>query len=624
MKKIAKLTILLLISAYFLGVCPTSVLAGANKDMDKFEKRIDKYVDDYESGLVSCQVAIFDEEGIDFKKAYGYKDIENKIKADTSDVYEWGSCSKLLVWVSVMQLYEQGKLDLDADIRTYLPEGFLTKLQYPDEKISMKNLMSHNAGFQESFYENQMADQNQLFENLHAAVKYCECYQSYHVGDYTAYSNWGTALAAYIVEQISGEDYVSYVHNHIFKVLNMKHTAIDPRISDNDYVRDKRNELKCYYRGEDRKDDIDLGVARSYVQLYPAGSCVGTLDDFAKFGQAFVSSDNPLFDKEETRKEMFEPTSFYTNTDINKNCHGLRTSEYGVQVLGHAGNTMGCSSNLIFDPVSKIGMVVMTNEPGETLFNYGLGKLVFASPKERYDIRKDDRDISGFYTQARTIEDGLVSFQKYIGGILPLKQGAEGNYSLNILGLDIGQTSISKIGESSYLMENASGMEMFIHSSLTAKGEKRLEMMSTDYVYSKSNLPRFLLLIMVLSVGFVSIVILVIKLIIYILMKVRNKLIFYSINITGQQIFYDLLVSFITIYLSANIVLTHNMTTLIGLSIGSMAVLSIINGYKNIKYFIENKNSKTRTKIHYLIWAMLSFIFTLSVCVFNLYNYWKL
>ena len=50
-----------------------------------------------------------------------------------------------------MQQWERGNIDLDADIREYLPERFLAKLQYEDEKITMKNLMSHNAGFQESF-----------------------------------------------------------------------------------------------------------------------------------------------------------------------------------------------------------------------------------------------------------------------------------------------------------------------------------------------------------------------------------------------------------------------------------------------------------------------------------------
>ena len=94
-----------------------------------------------------------------------------------------------------MQQCERGNIDLDTDIRAYLPEGFLTKLQYEDEKITMKNLMSHNAGFQESFYEKQDGcREDELYDTLEEAVKACECYQAYHVGEFTAYSNWGTAF----------------------------------------------------------------------------------------------------------------------------------------------------------------------------------------------------------------------------------------------------------------------------------------------------------------------------------------------------------------------------------------------------------------------------------------------
>lgn len=116
-----------------------------------------------------------------------------------------------------MQQWERGNIDFDTDIREYLPDGFLTKLQYEDEKITMLNLMNHNAGFQEGYYENQMCSEDDLFDSLEEAVKSCECYQAYHVGEYTAYSNWSSALAAYIVERVSRENYVDYVHENIFE-----------------------------------------------------------------------------------------------------------------------------------------------------------------------------------------------------------------------------------------------------------------------------------------------------------------------------------------------------------------------------------------------------------------------
>ena len=292
---------------------------------------IDRYIQQRQAGLASCVVSVFDAGGVIHQGCYGYTDIENSIPADAETVYEWASCSKLLVWVAVMQQWEHGKLDLEADIRTYLPEGFLTKLQYPDETITMLNLMNHNAGFQESFYENELAGPDEIYPSLEEAVRACECYQAYHVGQYTAYSNWGTALAAYIVERTSGMDYVTYVNENIFAPLGMEHTSIDPLQADNLWVNEKRSELKCYSRYGDPAYNADYGECRSYVQLFPAGAAIGTVGDLSAFGQALVSEECPLFESSDTRDIMLHGTSFYGSSDLAENCHGLWTSENKVQ-----------------------------------------------------------------------------------------------------------------------------------------------------------------------------------------------------------------------------------------------------------------------------------------------------
>ena len=105
-------------------------------------------------------VAVFDGEN-DIHIIYGKSDIENDISANEDTVYEWGSVSKLLVWTSAMQLYEQGKLDLNKDICSYLPEGFLSKLNY-DTPITMTDLMNHSAGFLTPYKEIETSDINAI------------------------------------------------------------------------------------------------------------------------------------------------------------------------------------------------------------------------------------------------------------------------------------------------------------------------------------------------------------------------------------------------------------------------------------------------------------------------------
>lgn len=474
LKKKSNILSLVLIATFVISVFATHTVVSAEEQItpsgityDQISNELDSYIKTYEEGLASCEVAVFDKNGMITSNYYGFSDIDKNIKADAATVYEWGSCSKLLVWISVMQQWERGNIDLDSDIREYLPKDFLTKLQYEDEKITMKNLMSHNAGFQESFYEKQDGcTEDELYASLEEAVKACECYQAYHVGEYTAYSNWGTALAAYIVEQVSGETYADYVKENIFKPLDMNQTSIDPHMSDNEYARNKREELKCYYRGTDKADDEDYGTYITWVQLFPAGSAVGTLDDFSKFGMAFVSEECPFFENNSTRDEMFKPTSYYGDSDIAKNCHGLWTDECKVQVLGHGGNTGGCSSMLKFDPESGIGLVIMTNEPGETMFNYGIPNLIFGKISGRPEFNnielEDENDISGIYLSKRTIDTGAVCFQKYIGGLFPWQKNEEGSYDMELLGQNMNpEAKLYKVAEHQYIMDN-NGMLVFL------------------------------------------------------------------------------------------------------------------------------------------------------------------
>ncbi|MDD6071061.1 MAG: serine hydrolase [Clostridiales bacterium] len=110
--------------------------------------------------MAGMSVAVYDGNGIIYKNVFGYADKENNIKVDDQTVYDWGSTSKLLIWISVMQLVEQGKLNLQEDIRNYLPEGFLKNLSY-DKAITMLDLMNHQAGFQETFFT-QTADASKV------------------------------------------------------------------------------------------------------------------------------------------------------------------------------------------------------------------------------------------------------------------------------------------------------------------------------------------------------------------------------------------------------------------------------------------------------------------------------
>lgn len=585
---------------------------------------ITDFITEREAGLASCEVSVFNGSGVIYNGYYGFSDIENSIPANDQTVYEWGSTSKILVWTSVMQQYEQGHIDLTADIRTYLPEGFLTKLQYPEETITMLDLMSHRAGFQESFYENQEAAPDDVYDSLEDAVRACECYQAFHVGEHTSYSNWGTALAAYIVEQVSGEDYVTYVNEHIFQPLGMAHTAIDPMQRDNAWVDEKRGELKCYSRYDDEKYNQDLGECRYAVQLFPAGAAIGTLEDLTKLGQAFVSEDCPLFEDTGTREEMLTATSYFGDTNIAKNCHGLWTQQRAVQTVGHDGNTGGCTATLEFDPVSGLGIAVLTNEPGETAFCSGLPVLLFGHMTDRPEYRNatmSTTDISGVYFTKRAIIEGAARAGQFMGAVYPLTRNADGSYSLRLFGFQFADGfTFTSVGEDQYILTN-NGMESFSYIK-----DGIYEMGYMDYERSKTGaLP------MAASYGFIifgilCLAILLVELIVWIVRKARGTektRTFSDRQVIAQQLIYG--VSGVIFALLVLIIggISAGFTAVSGVLAGILGLISLANGgvlcYNTIK-----DDKKALAKAGQLVWAVLGAVYTVFILVMQVYRFWTL
>ena len=187
----------------------------------------------------------------------------------------------------------------------------------------MIDLMNHRAGFQE-YYTDMFLPANMEAYTLEEALKLDQPPQVFEPDTLTAYSNWGVALAGYIVERVSGESFVDYVHHHIFEPLDMKDSALAPDLMDNPGVRQRRDKLMCY------SGTTPVGNAFYLISL---------------------------------------ATSYYTEYNVVKNAHGFWALPYGNNTYGHGGNTQACSSYITFDPEKQIGCVVMTNQAGEEYYN---------------------------------------------------------------------------------------------------------------------------------------------------------------------------------------------------------------------------------------------------------------
>ena len=182
-----------------------------------------------QADIAGATISVVKDGKLLFAKGYGYADVANKKPVSAQEtLFRPGSISKLFTWTAIMQLYEQGKLDLDRDINEYLdykiPDAF-------GKPITLKNVMTHTPGFEEQVKD--LITQNSGAPNLGQYLKTHIPARIYPPGTVPAYSNYATAVAGYIVERVSGRPFDEYVAENIFKPLNMTHSTFTQPLPSN-------------------------------------------------------------------------------------------------------------------------------------------------------------------------------------------------------------------------------------------------------------------------------------------------------------------------------------------------------------------------------------------------------
>ena len=313
-----------------------------------------------ENHVAGAAVSVVKDGKLFFAKGYGYADIANKIPVDPEQTaFKIGSGTKLFTWTAVMQLVEQGKLDLDADVNTYL--DFRIPNTYP-QPITLKHLMSHTSGFEDqhvdmvSWKQEDLAPQGEwLASHIPARVR--------PPGESAAYSNYGAALAGYIVARVSGESYSQYVQEHILDPLGMKNsTAQFPTPAD----WSAHESIGYVYQDGTFKVFPPLF---GQIDLFPAGVIRTSAADMARFMIAHLQdgrySDATITKarilKETTARQMHS-TLYAPDPRFLGNAYGFfEFSDNGQRVLGHSGEGEPMHSLLLLLPDQNLGVFVAYN-----------------------------------------------------------------------------------------------------------------------------------------------------------------------------------------------------------------------------------------------------------------------
>jgi CubicO group peptidase (beta-lactamase class C family) len=355
--------------------------------------------------IAGSTLAVVKDGELFFAKGYGYADIKKKKPVDPEKtLFRPGSVSKLFTWTAVMQLVEQDKIDLKADINIYLNE-FKIPDTYP-EPITVIHLMTHTAGFEDII--NEMGARRA--EDIVPLADFLARKMPARVrppGKLTSYSNYGTALAGYIVEKISGMAFEDYVEKNIFEPLDMqKSTFRQPLPAD---LAEDMSVGYTYQKGMYKPQGFE------YINgLAPAGSLSTTAADISKFMIAHLQNgqygENRILE-EQTAKLMH--TQLFTHDPrLDGNAHGFWEMTYNnLRLLVHGGDTAWFHSLLALIPEKNLGLFVSFNSLGgswplyDNLIKAFLDHF-YPGPelpdiKSLQDFKKRARRLSGSYGVTR-------------------------------------------------------------------------------------------------------------------------------------------------------------------------------------------------------------------------------
>jgi CubicO group peptidase (beta-lactamase class C family) len=314
-----------------------------------------------ENHIVGAAVAVVKDGRVFFAKGYGYADLENKIPVDAeTTMFKIGSLTKLFTWTAVMQLAEQGKLDLDADINTYL--DFRIADTYP-QPITLAHLMAHTSGFEDIHADLVKWDEADLAPPREWLVSHIPA-RVRPPGDIAAYSNYNAALAGYIVARASGQSYSGYVQEHILAPLVMNGTTAQYPTPI-----ELRTQESVGYIYEDGYQIVPQLLTPE--DLFPAGVMRASATDMARFmimhlqdGFYGDAASGIRILNEATARQMHS-TLFAPRPNILGNAYGFfEFSDNGQRVIGHSGSGEPMESMLLLLPEQNIGVFVAYNSLG--------------------------------------------------------------------------------------------------------------------------------------------------------------------------------------------------------------------------------------------------------------------
>ena len=366
-----------LLASFFLLLIPA--LGRAQSSLPKELKGLDEFVEMRmeEWNVPGIAIAVVRDSQVVLTKGYGWANVEGKQRVDAGTLFAIGSSSKAFTATGVMQLVDEGKVDLDEPVITYVPNLRL----YNDEltnNLTVRDLLCHRSGLPR--HDVAWYGSGSTREELIAKMAYLE--PNAQLRETWQYQNFMFMAAGYLIEQVTGQSWEAYTQKHLFDPLQMPNSNFS--------VIDLQKTANRAWPYQEEEGEVKVMEYRNIDAIGPAGSINSNATEMAnwlilqlnegRFQGKQVISGTSLH---ETHKPQMVMPGDMTTDEIFYSSYGLGwmiTSYRGHLRVEHGGNIDGFSASVCVMPRDGIGIVVLTNMNGTALTgvirNYIVDKML--------------------------------------------------------------------------------------------------------------------------------------------------------------------------------------------------------------------------------------------------------
>ena len=320
-----------------------------------------------EKNIPGLAIAVVDDQNILWQESFGYTDWDGQTPVTSSTLFSIQSMSKSFTATAAMFAAQDGLVDLDAPITTYLPDFHVNSIfeEHPEQKITLRMLLSHTAGFPHdtSYGNNNDNPAEYSFEKHVASI--ADTWLMFPVGTRYNYSNEGIDLAGYILQVRSGMPFTQYVQEKVLNPLGMKRSTLDI------------NQVRATSTRAIGHTGVPLRPPVDFL-LIPSGGVWTNTADLARYVQFHINKgeiDGTRLLRADLAETMYTPPNTAAQNAYPTSSYALGItvgSRNGAQIMEHGGGGFGFIDDMAWYPELKLGAVVLSNAHQTDSYSFSL------------------------------------------------------------------------------------------------------------------------------------------------------------------------------------------------------------------------------------------------------------